>query len=388
MQFTEEYFDMGLDRNNTRCEKWDEIRAEHGAHVLPMWVADMDFPSPPAATQALLYRAAHPTYGYTAVTKEDYDALIHYWQRHHHLTFTQEDVTLIPCVVTGLKVCIRALTKPGDKVIIQSPVYGPFGASINATERTIVDCPMTCDGQGRYSMNLPAIEAALQDGATMMLLCNPHNPVSRRWDKEELEALMALLRRYNAVLVSDEIHADFVYDAPFVPALSLHSEGVVMLAAASKTFNLAGLQQSACICPDEALRSAIRKEINACGVVSGNLMALDATRAAYNEGDEWLSGLMNYLSGSRQVLTDLVKQYLPKAVLTPMEATYLGWLDLRAYGFTCEELAKRTLAAGVHFTAGTFFGQETGEGFLRINIGCPRRYLEEGIQRLAKALDA
>ena len=386
MKFDREYFDAGLYRMGTRCEKWDEARKDHGEDILPLWVADMDFPSPPAVQEAILKRAAHPTYGYTAELEDDHQALIDFWQRRHGLTVEADWLTLMPCVVTGIKAAILALTQPEDKVIITSPVYGPFRMSVAATGRTLADAPMTCDENGRYSMDLAAVEAQLQQGAKMMVLCNPHNPVSRAWAKEELVALVELLDKYNALLVSDEIHADFVY-APhtFHPILSITQKNVLSLCAASKTFNLAGLQQACCICPDEKIRNAFRDEMNKAGVRAGNIFALEATRAAYNEGDAWLDGLMAYLDGNRQHLAAMVAEHLPKAVLTPMEATYLGWLDLRAYGYTSEELSERTLANGVMFTGGKFFG-DNGEGFLRINIGCPRANITEGILRLKKAL--
>ncbi len=387
MKFDQEYFDAGLYRMGTRCEKWDEARKEHGEDVLPLWVADMDFPSPPAVQQAIIHRAAHPTYGYTAELEDDNQALIDFWQRRHGLAIEAESLTLMPCVVTGIKLAILALTKPEDKVLIQSPVYGPFRMSVQGTGRTVADAPMIRDDNGRYTMDLAAVEAQLQSGAKLMILCSPHNPASRAWNREELTDLIVLLDKYNVPLVSDEIHADFVY-APntFVPVLSIKQENVMSFCAASKTFNLAGLQQACCICPDEKLREAFRAEMNKAGVRSGNIFALEGTRAAYNEGDEWLDGLMTYLDGNRKHLAEMVAEHLPKAVLTPLEATYLGWIDLRAYGFNEEELMQRTIAAGVQFTGGRFFG-DNGEGFLRINIGCPRRYITEGILRLKKALE-
>ena len=387
MKFDHEYFDAGLYRMGTRCEKWDEARNEHGEDILPLWVADMDFPSPPAVQEAILKRAAHPTYGYTAELEDDHQALINFWQRRHGLTIEQDWLTLMPCVVTGIKAAILALTKPEDKVLIQSPVYGPFRMSVQATGRTLADAPMIRDENGRYSMDLATTEAQLQAGAKLMILCSPHNPASRAWSAEELTALIALLDKYNVPLVSDEIHADFVY-APgkFVPVLSLTKKNVMSFCAASKTFNLAGLQQACCICPDEKIREAFRHEMDKAGVRAGNIFALEGTRAAYNEGDEWLDGLMAYLDGNRKHLAAMVAEHLPKAVLTPLEATYLGWIDLRAYGFNGEALMQRTIAAGVQFTGGTFFG-DNGDGFLRINIGCPRRYITEGILRLKKALE-
>ena len=388
MKFDQEYFEAGLYRMGTRCEKWDNMRAEHGEGLLAMWVADMDFPSPPAAQEAILRRAAHPTFGYTGVEADDWQALSGFWKRRHGLEIGQEELTMLPCVVTGIKLAILALTQPGEGVIIQSPVYGPFRMSVEATGRRLCDAPLMRRADGGYDMDLAAVEEQLQQGAKLMVLCSPHNPASRAWTRDELTALVELLRRYNVPLVSDEIHADFVY-APgeFVPVLSIARENVMSFCAASKTFNLAGLQQAACICPDEGMRSAFRAQMAKAGVTSGNIFALEATRAAYAHGDAWLDGLMEYLTGNREHLAAMVREHLPKAVLSPMTATYLGWLDLTAYGYDEDELMRRTKAAGVMFTGGRFFG-ENGNGFLRINIGCPRRNITEAVLRLKTALEA
>lgn len=387
MKFDKEYFDAGLYRLGTRSLKWDFCRNAHGEDTLPMWVADMDFPSPPAVQQAVLARAGHPTFGYTEQGEDDANALINFWQRRHGLTFEAKDVLTMPCVVTGLKTSILALTQPGDKVMILSPVYGPFRMSVEATGRTLLDVQLIRRDNGRYDLDLTAIDAGMQTGAKLLMLCNPHNPVSRCWTREELQSILDIANKYNVPVVSDEIHADFVYKPHvFTPMLTLQTKNVIALCAASKTFNLAGLQQASCICPDESIRPLLEKQLNAAGVTSGNIFALEATRAAYNEGDAWLDGLLDYLAGNCAELAATVAKHLPKAVLTPMEATYLGWIDLRAYGFTCDELQARCEKANVAFTGGTFFGQETGEGFLRINLGCPRANIEEAIIRLAKAL--
>lgn len=388
MAFTKEYFDEGIYRMGTRCEKWDELRQREGGDILPLWVADMDFPSPPAVQQALLARAAHGTYGYTEAEADDYQALIDFWARRHEVTFTREDVMMIPCVVTGIRLSLLALTQPGDGVIIQSPVYGPFRFSVQETGRKVLDNPLIRRADGGYDMDFDHLETLLQQGAKAMILCSPHNPVSRLWRREELEKLLALLGRYGVPLIADEIHADFVY-APekFVSCLKLEAPRMVTLCAASKTFNLAGLQQASLICRDAETRQLIQSQMNQAGVRSGNIFALEATRAAYQHGDEWLDALLGYLDGNRRLLAELVREHLPQAVLTPMEATYLGWLDLRAYGHDNETLMKLTHRAGVAFTGGAFFGQEAGDGFLRINIGCPARYVEEGILRLKVALE-
>lgn len=387
MQFDEAFFDAGVDRYGTDCVKWDMTRDQYGEGVLPMFVADMDVPCVPEITQAMQQRAAHPVYGYTVPGKADADALVDFWQRRHGLTIRPEWCIGTPGVVPGIKLAVHALTQPGDGVIIQSPVYGPFAGSVQHAGRRVMEAPLRQRPDGGYDMDLSAIEAQLKAGAKLMINCSPHNPASRVWTKEELTDLLALLDRYQVPLVSDEIHADFVY-APktFVPALSLRQENVIMLCAPGKTFNIAGLQVGTLVCPDEDKRARICEVMESFGVGQENLMSLCAARAAYVHGDAWLDGLLAYLDGNRRALAQAVAEYLPKAVLTPVEATYLGWLDLRAYGYDNDELVARTIAAGVRFNAGTFFG-ELGNGFMRINFGCPRRYIAEGVRCLAKALE-
>ena len=388
MEFNREFFDAGIYRVGTQSTKWDGIRKDCGKDdIVPMWVADMDFPSPPAVQRALLARAAHGTYVYTLKTDGDMQAMVDFWARRHNVTLEKEDIVMIPGVITGIRTGLYTLTQPGDGVIIQSPVYGPFRFSVEATGRKVMESPLVRRADGGYDMDLEQLETQLKNGAKAMILCNPHNPVSRLWRKEELTALCELLARYDVPLISDEIHADFVY-APetFTSCLNVAKGRFITLTAATKTFNLAGLQQASIICRDKELREKLQKHLDAVGVESGNIFALTAVRTAYQEGDAWLDGLLNYLDGNRKLLAELVKEHLPKAVLTPMEATYLGWLDLRAYGFTCDQLEKMTHEAGVAFTAGTFFGNG-GEGFLRVNIGCPAAQVEEGILRLKVALE-
>ena len=393
MEFSFDYFDDGLRRLGTRCEKWDLMEQELGKGMLPLWVADMDFPSPPAVQEALLKRAAHPTYGYTEPLADDYEAVAAFWLRRHGLRLEKEDITLLPCVVTGLKACVRAFTQPKDGVIIQPPVYGPFYSAIRQNGRRVLENPLIRDETGRYHMDLCQLEALLKGGGKMLLLCSPHNPASRLWDGEELARLLALIEKYQAILVADEIHGDFVY-APkrFVPVLSLTADRpdarVVTLAAASKTFNLAGLQQACLFTRHPKLREEVLDEINGSGVRSGNIFALEGTRAAYAHGDQWLDGLIAYLDAGRKILADELLRQLPKAVLTPVEATYLAWIDMRAYGFSTGELMERAHKERVALTEGTFFGRESGEGFLRFNFGCPHRNILEGVKRLRRAVDA
>lgn len=393
MEFSFDYFDRGIDRSGTRSEKWDFALTEGAtADLLPMWVADMDFPSPPTVQQAILNRAAHGTYGYTEVAKDDDQAVIDYWRRRHNVSLDKDHLLMLPCVVTGLKACIQTFTRPGDGVIIQPPVYGPFFSSITSNDRTVVENPLVQDENGHWHMNLKQLEEQLKAGAKMMLLCSPHNPVSRVWTREELQKLFAVLHKYHTPLVCDEIHADFFY-APhtFVPALSLTGSNpnakVVTLAAASKTFNLAGLQQAMLFTRHREMREKIEMTLISCGIRSGNIFALEATRAAYETGDAWLDGLTAYLDAGRLLLCDLLEKHLPKVKLSPVEGTYLAWLDLREYGLGNAEIMRRTQRIGLALTDGTFFGRQAGEGFMRLNFGCPHKNITEAVTRLKRALE-
>ena len=390
MRFDTAYFDAGIRRVGTECEKWDGMIAETGDEtMIPMWVADMDFPSPPAIRDALAGVLARGTWGYTISGDADRQALCDYWARRHSVTIERESVLLSPCVVTGLKLALRAVTKPGDGVLINPPVYGPFFMSIRANGRKVVESPLVRDGDGRYTMDLADMEGKLASGeAKAVMLCSPHNPCGRAWSEEELTAVVALCRRYGAPIVCDEIHADFVY-APNTHHSILTIPGAreiaVMLCSASKTFNVAGLEQSAIVCCNEAVRKAIAEDMAASGVKAGNAFALAATRAAYTGCDAWLDGLMDYLTGSRDMVAAFVAERMPRVRLTPLEATYLMWLDCSALGFTQDELLARIRAAHVKVNDGLFFGEQ-GRGFIRLNIGCPRSQIREALTRLATVL--
>lgn len=249
MRFDKEYFDAGILRKGTGSRKWDDENACPGDCV-PLWVADMDFPCAPAIVEAVQKRAEHPCFGYNADDQQGTEALCAYWQQRHGVTFAPENTALLPCVVTGLRIAVQAYTREDDAVAIFSPVYGPFAASIKVNGRRVAAVPLILGENGRYEMNLPGLEETFRNGARMLMLCNPHNPVSRLWSREELESVCRLAAKYDAVIVSDEIHADFVYrPGQFVSMLSLPEarERTLMLCAATKTFNLAGLQQASAV---------------------------------------------------------------------------------------------------------------------------------------------
>lgn len=384
------FFDQPINRCGTACEKWDGLMEREKRELLPMWVADMDFRSADEITEGLIRRAQHPVYGYTAQTDAAIDATLGFYSRRHGLTLTREQQALIPCVVTGLRTAVRTLTAPGDGVLIQPPVYGPFFDSVRQNGRTLVENPLVADRNGRYSMDLNGMEDAFRGGVKLAMLCNPHNPAARVWTREEMGAVYSLCKRYGVTLIVDEIHEDFVY-APgtFHSALTLDESDdakIIVLTSAGKTFNLAGLQQGVMLTRNQAYKTAIVSAMQRAGVTAGNIFALVATEAAYCCGDAWLDGLLAYLNEAHTLLRAELAAQLPEAVMTPQEATYLAWIDLRAYGLSTDELMKRTHECGVAFTPGQFFGKAQGEGFLRINFGCPHSQTLEAVNRLAKAI--
>lgn len=390
MKFDQAYFDAGIVRVGTDCEKWDAMREETGdPDMIPMWVADMDFPSPPAVQQAMADVLARGTWGYTITGDADTDALCAYWARRHGVVLAREAVLMSPCVVTGLRLCVRTLTQPGDGVLINPPVYGPFFASIRDNGRKIVESPLCRDEDGRYTFDIGDMEGKLASGeAKAVMFCSPHNPCGRAWTQEEVASVVALCRKYGVPLICDEIHADFVF-APNAHHSVLSVDGAqdvaVMLCAASKTFNVAGLQQSAIVCLNERMRQAIAAEMNACGVKSGNAFALAATRAAYTDCDAWLDALKGYLAGNREVVLRFAREHMPRVRVSPLEATYLMWMDCRELGVEQKALMDAILAAHVKVNDGLFFGEQ-GRGFIRLNIGCPRAQLEAALERLAAVL--
>ena len=388
MTYDHAFFDAGIDRTGTNSLKWC-ARSFIQEGMVPLWVADMDFACAKPITDALKARAEHACFGYTFPDDTDAEALIGFWARRHRLCLQKEDLLMMPTVVTGLRACVQTMTQPGDGVIIQTPVYGPFISSVQESGRVVLDAGLCRDADGRYTMDFDAIERFLKQGARLMILCNPHNPVSRAWSQEELRALLSLLNRYKARLVSDEIHADFVF-APrsFVPVLSLPEagEGTIALVSASKTFNIAGLQQATAICRDHDIISLLRRHLERVGAQAGNIFALTATRAAYTQCDDWLDGLMQYLHSNQETLKNLIAELLPHAVLTPMEATFLAWVDIRPYEVPHCDVDGRCRRHGVVLTDGQFFGESSGEGFMRINYGCPQGQLLEGVQRFAHAI--
>ena len=390
MEFDKAYFDAGVRRVGTECEKWDGMMTRTGdADMIPMWVADMDFPSAPAIAKALGDVLSWGTWGYTIAGEKDAEALCAYWARRHGMQLSPDEVLMSPCVITGMRVALRTLTKEGDGVLINPPVYGPFFQSIRLNNRRVVESPLVRGEDGRFCMNLTEMEEKLASGeARAVMICSPHNPVGRSWDEDELSAVVSLCERYDAPLICDEIHADFVY-APKKHRCILSIPGAqaraVMLCAASKTFNVAGLQQSSIVCRNPEMLEKMRHEMEAGGVKSGNAFALAATRAAYTDCDAWLDGLVAYLTDNRDFAVKYIAEHMPHVRVTPLEATYLMWLDCSALGMAQSTLMEKIAAAHVMVNDGTIFGEQA-KGFIRLNIGCPRPQLALALERMATVL--
>jgi len=384
--FDESYFDAGLDRRGTRCEKWDGTEKES---VLPLWVADMDFPSPPEVAEAIAVRALHPTYGYTLVLPDDTRALSGFWQRRHNLTIQDEWVMMIPCVVTGIRLALLALTKPGDGVMIQSPVYGPFRFSVEATERRLMDAPLKRDDTGRYSMDLDAVEKQLQAGAKALVLCNPHNPVGRVWTKEELTAIGDLCVQYGVTVVSDEIHGDFIFKGEhqvFTAIKKEYEDITITCTAPSKTFNLASMMMSNIFIANPELRAKFRKQLDAAGTSQLGVMGLVACETAYNKGEEWYEAMLSYVKANAEFTRQYVEEQIPGVKMIDLEGTYLVWLDFRETGLSVDELEDLIInKAKLWLDSGKIFG-DCGRGFQRINIACPRATLTEALERIRDAM--
>lgn len=390
MVFDKAYFDAGVKRTGTNSYKWDGMIATHGdADMVPMWVADMDFPSPPAVKEALRKVLEQDTWGYTMNGEQDAKALCGFWARRHGVTITPEDVIMSPCVVTGLRVATRVLTKPGEGVLVNPPVYGPFYTAPQLNGRKLVLSPLHQDENGVWQMDFEDVRSKLASGeAKAIILCSPHNPCGRVWSADELKTIVDMCREYGAKMIVDEIHSDFVF-APARHTSIMSVPGAediaVMLCAASKTFNVAGLQQSSIVCRNADIRKAIKDEMEAAGVTCGNAFALAATRACYTESDEWLDGMLAYVKANYDFTVDYIARHMPRIKVTPMDATYLMWLDCRALAIPQEELMKRIHAAHVKVNDGQMFG-ELGRGFIRLNIGCPRAQLERALENLKPVL--
>lgn len=384
-------FDTVIERRGTNCFKYDFAR-EMGMpeDVLPLWVADMDFPTAPAIIKRLKALAQYGIFGYTGV-KEDYFSAVQRWYASRFGWETQRSwLVTTPGVVFAIATAIRALTQKGDAVLIQQPVYYPFANKVTENDRKLVVNPLILK-DGKYEMDFADMERKIVDyHVKMLLLCSPHNPVGRVWTKEELLRVGEICQKHGVLVVSDEIHADFTYAGHthrvFASVKSEFADFTITCTAPSKTFNLAGLQNSNIFIPNRQLRHAYKKELSACGCGGTNCMGMAACQAAYEAGADWLEQLKQYLAGNLAYIRQFLREKLPDIALIEPDGTYLVWLDLRKLGLTEQQQRQLIVQdAKLWLDTGTLFGQG-GEGFERINIACPRTTIEQAMQRLEHAV--
>jgi cysteine-S-conjugate beta-lyase len=382
-------FDEMVPREGTNCVKYD-LREKYfnSGNVLPLWVADMDFKTPDFIVDAIKQRAEHELYGYTFQPDSYFKAIRGWMQRRHNWKINREWISFSPGVVAGITLAIETLSKPGDGVIIQPPVYFPFFDCVKGTKRKVIENPLRLQNN-RYYFDFDNLKSKLDQNPRLLLLCNPQNPGGTVRTMDELAELSEFCVNHNILIISDEIHSDLIFKGHTHIPLALVSESAaansVILMAPSKTFNVAGLASSVVIIPDKQKHARYERALNVGHFGMGNIFGSVALEAAYTYGDEWLQQLVEYLWGNYLYLENFFQKKLPRVKVMKPEATYLIWLDFRDYGLNDKELSSFvTKNAEVGLNNGGRFGSG-GDGWLRLNIGCPRSLLAEGLHRLEKA---
>lgn len=373
-------FDEIIPRRGTNSYKWD---SDADPEVLPMWVADMDFRTAPAVTEALTARASQGIFGYTRVPDSYYTAVSDWFANRHGWTIGASSVIYTSGVVPAISAIIKGLTSPGDKVLVQAPVYNCFFSSIRNNGCLIDESPLIYSGL-TYTMDFGDLERRASNPAVkLLLLCNPHNPAGRVWTRDELVRVRDICRRHNVRVVSDEIHCELTMPGFVYTPYATVDPGAIVCVSPSKAFNLAGLQIANIVCPDADTRRLIDRAINDNEVCDVNPFGVIATEAAYRHGADWLAQLIGYIWENYRFMQDFCRDALPALPLTRLEGTYLVWMDCRALPFTSDELERRLLTeAKLWLNAGTMYGA-AGQGFMRWNIACPRAVLAEGLNRFA-----
>ena len=376
-------FDKITQRRGTNSYKWDSTDDKE---VLPMWVADMDFPTAPCIINALKKRVEHGIFGYTRVPEEYYDAVISWFSRRHHWKPRREWFIYTSGVVPALSAVIKALTNVGDKVLTLTPVYNCFFSSIRNNGCELDSCALRYE-DNTFSIDYEDLERRAADPkTTLMLLCNPHNPSGRVWTREELRRIGDICIRNNVVVVADEIHCELVHPGftytPFASVSEEFQKHSVTCISPSKAFNIAGLQIANIIVENDEWRQRIDKAININEVCDVNPFGVIATIAAYNEGEEWLNQLLQYIHGNYLFFKDYCEEHLPQLPVAPLEGTYLAWMDCRSLGIPSEELEEELMKkAKLWLNAGSMYGKE---GFMRWNLACPRQLVKEGLERFSQ----
>lgn len=383
-------FDEYHDRKNNQAVKLDYLPLVYGTNdVLPMWVADMDFKAADPIIDALERRVKQGIFGYTSLVPSYFDSYVKWVEKRHDWQVDPNTIIYSPGVVHALIMCVKSLTQPGDGIIIQSPVYGPFKSSIENHGRNTISNSLKWEND-RYEMDFNDLEEKMKSGAKAMMLCNPHNPVGRVWPKSDLERLAKLIVKYKIPLISDEIHSDLIMQGhKHIPIASLNDDiakYTVTCMAPSKTFNLAGLQSSVVVTANETYRNAISKSFEAMDLILNNCFGQVAFEAAYREGEPWLTEVLDYIEGNMDWVVDYVSKALPNVKVYKPEATYLMWFDFSALGMDQETLKDFMVKeAKVGLVDGVFFGQE-GHGFMRYNVATTRERVKQGILQIESAI--
>lgn len=384
-------FNKVHERRSSSSVKWDMMNVVYNlkdtTELLPMWVADMDFPPPAALTEALKTRLEHPIFGYTFADNDVKDAIVHWYNTRHQWTIDPNTIIFQPGVVPAIATVIETFTEPGDKIGMSTPAYPPFTSVPAAQKREVVTCELT-EQNGHYTMNFEELEEIFRSGIKLFVLCNPHNPIGIVWSPEELEQLVALCIQYDVYLLSDEIHADISIQKSYKPVLTLENVNeakIITCIAPTKTFNIAGIHAAMIVAPDRKLFTAIEKNTQSHGNLGLNTFASTAVKAVYTEGAAWLDELLGYLKNNMEYVVKELNAIEGVHVDMP-DATYLMWIDYRKTGIEEKELMARLLSVGqVALDPGTKYG-EAGRGFLRINVACPFELLQDGVERIKRTM--
>ena len=381
-------FDELIDRRGTGCVKWDE---SPNREVIPLWVADMDFKAAPAILEAVRKRAEHGVFGYTVVEDDYYEAVISWFQRRHDWTIHREEILYTTGVVPAMSVAVKALTMPGEKVLILSPDYNCFFSSIRNNGCEVLETALKRVGD-TFEVDWQDFETNCADEKTsVFLLCNPHNHTGRVWTKAELMQMNDICLKYGVKVVSDEIHCELMMPGykfqPFAAASEACRQNSVILNSPSKSFNIAGLQAANIICSQPSWRRRLDRAININEVCDLNPFGPVALKAAYNESEEWIDELNQYLWGNYQLLCEFVEENIPQWKVCKLEGTYLPWVDISAMNITAQTLCDKLLnEANVWLNPGTMYGPKTGEGYIRFNIATQRSRLREALERIKSLL--
>lgn len=382
-------FDEIIDRTGTSTYKIDLLQARFGANdILPLWVADMDFRSPDFVMNAIRERANHEVLGYTIRNKEWYKPIAQWIKNKHSWDVEPSWIGYVPGILPGMVLAMQAFTKPGDKIVIQPPIYPPFMSMVKNNDRQIVYNQLIQEN-GEMKMDLENLKKLIDEDTKMFFLCNPHNPGGKVWSTEELLALHTICKEHNILVISDEIHADLALPGhthiPYSTISDTAANQSITFMAPSKTFNIAGLATASFIIPNEEIRTKYRLKVEAAEIGGGNIFASVATKAAYENGADWLSQLVHYIQDNVNYVDEYLKIQLPKIKAIIPQASFLMWLDFRELGISDDEIRRILIhEAKLGFNHGPSFGPG-GDGYQRMNVGCSRLVIEEAMKRLSSA---